>query len=150
MIKFIAKCIIVLLAFQSAMDYLRRQEIIEGSIKINFAVIQQKLFAAIPAKKIATGMLQFAEAKIEDGVILEVQVKESASLIKSSIEGESVFKIVYHRVREGESLRELAQQYAIHWRVIQRMNQLLDGQPIYVGQVLKIPMRKRNLDWSSI
>jgi len=132
------------------MDYLRNQGVIDGSIKINFAVIQQKLFAAVSAKKIATCMLQIAEGKIEDWMISEVQVEESASLIKSSIEGESAFKIVYHRVREGESLRALAQRYAIHWRVIQRMNQLLDGQPLYAGQVLKIPIRKQNLDWCSI
>ena len=64
MIKFAVKCIIVLLALQSAMNYLRKEEIIEGSIRINYPVIQQKVLAAIPTKKIAAGIVKFTTESV--------------------------------------------------------------------------------------
>ena len=150
MIKFIVKTIIVLLALQSAMDYLRKEEIIEGSIEINYPVIQQKLLAAVPTKKIATGMLHFAAHTVQNAIATELRAGENASFVSARTEDAPAFKIVYHIVTEGESLGGLAQRYNVHWRVIQKVNRMSDDEPMYVGQVLKIPSRTRNVDHYAI
>ncbi|MCU0642657.1 MAG: LysM peptidoglycan-binding domain-containing protein [bacterium] len=150
MIKFIVKTVIVLLALQSAMNYLRKEEIIEGSIEINYPVVQQKLVGTIPAKKIAAGILHFTAQTIQGAITTELRAEERSSVNPVYHEEVPAYKIVYHVVNEGESLNILSQKYNIHWRVIQKVNRMDDAQPLYIGQVLKIPTRNKNLDHYSI
>ena len=150
MIKFIVKTVIVLLALQSAMNYLRKEEIIEGSIEINYPVIQQKLVGNISTKKIATGVFHFAAQTIQGAIATELRAEECSVTKSSCSGGVPSYKIVYHIVKAGESLNVLSQKYNIHWRVIQKANRISDEQPIYVGQVLKIPTRNKNIDHYSI
>lgn len=150
MIKFIVKTVIVLLALQSAMDYLRKEEIIKGSIEINYPVVQEKLIGSIPAKKIAAGILHFTAQTIQGAITTELRAGERSSFRTVDHEEVPAYKIVFHTVNEGESLNLLAQKYNIHWRVIQKVNRLEDHQPLYVGQALKIPTRSKTLDKYSI
>jgi len=150
MIKFTIKCIIVLLALQSAVDFLRKEEIIEGSIEINYPVIRQKLRTAVPTKKIATGILQFTAHTIQNAITTELRAEERSPSENYNHEEVPAFKIVHHIVNEGESLSVLSQKYNIHWRVIQKVNRISDEQPMYVGQALKIPTRNNNLEHYSI
>ena len=144
MIKFFIKCAIVLLALQSAMDFLRKEDIIEGSIKVNYQAVQQKVVAAIPAEEIAAGILKFATNKIK-----EVVTKDDATPFRISFdqkkEKKSRFKIVSHVVGNGETLGNLSRRYGIHWRVIQRVNHLDTGQKLFIGQKLKIPSKMHQL-----
>jgi len=78
MIKFVVKCIIVLLVIQSAMKYLRKEEIIEGSIKINYPNMQRKLLALIPTEKIANGIFEFTEDRIQGAIAGEKQTDKWA------------------------------------------------------------------------
>ena len=103
MIKFIVKCIVVLLALQSAMDYLHQQEIIEGSIKINYQTIQQKMVAAIPTRKIANEIVKFATEGIKDVIANDHAPHHHVSYDQSG-ERNSRFKIVNHVVDNGETL----------------------------------------------
>ncbi|MDZ7333392.1 MAG: LysM peptidoglycan-binding domain-containing protein [candidate division KSB1 bacterium] len=150
MIKFIIKAVIVLLALQSAMDYLREQGIIEGSIEINYSVIKQKLLAAVPTKQIATGMVHFAAPAVQNAIVTDLRAEENASFISARNVDRPTFKIIYHIVTEGESLGELAQRYNVHWRVIQKANRMSEDEPLQVGQVLKIPIRNKKYDHYSI
>ncbi len=150
MIKFIVKTVIVLLALQSAMDYLRKEEIIEGSIEINYPVIQQKLVGSISTKKIATGILHFAAQTIQGAIATELRAEECSVAKSVCSEEVPAYKVVYHIVKAGDSLSLLSQKYNIHWRVIQKANRISDEQPLYVGQVLKIPSRASNLDHYAI
>lgn len=144
MIKFTVKCIIVLLAVQSAIDFLRKKEIIEGSIKINYQTMQQKLLAVIPTEKIATGIFDFATKRIRDAVTNndEPNYRVCRDQLREEKPG---FKIVNHVVNEGETLAELSQRYGVHWRVIQRVNHLSDGHKLPVGQRLRIPSKIHQL-----
>jgi nucleoid-associated protein YgaU len=144
MLKFIAKCIIVLLALQSAMNFLRKEEIIEGSIKIKYTVIQQKVLAAIPTKKIAAGILEFAVERIHDAVTNDDEPNYRVYHVQQG-EEKPGFKIVNHVVDEGETLEELSQRYGVHWRVIQRVNHLIDGNKLFTGQRLRIPSKMHKL-----
>ena len=144
MIKLIIKCIIVLLALQSAMDYLRKEEIIEGAIKINYQTVQQKVFAVIPTEKIATGIVKFAADKIQD-VIANDDVPNYRVCRDHHREENPRFKIVNHVVDNGETLDVLSQRYGVHWRVIQRVNHLDTGHKLFVGQNLRIPSKMHKL-----
>lgn len=146
MIKFIVKTVIVLLALQSAMDYLRQEEIIEGSIRVNYPVIRQKLIAALPPKKIAAGLVQRAAGTVKKTAAAPVYAAENGWSEAERADALPSFRIVYHVVTAGESLADLAQRYQIHWRVIQKANHISAGEPLYVGQVLKIPSRIKNMD----
>ncbi len=146
MIKFIVKTVIVLLALQSAMDYLRQEEIIEGSIRINYPMFKQKLIAAVPTRKIVSGMAQVVARTVQHAASVEFGRGENLTSKTSAFEKQPAYKIVYHVVAEGESLAELAQRYQVHWRVIQKANQMADDEPLFVGQVLKIPSRIKKLD----
>ncbi|HEX9975585.1 MAG TPA: LysM domain-containing protein, partial [bacterium] len=130
--------------------YLRKEEMIEGSIEINYPVIQQKLLAAVPTKKIANSILQFTAHTIQSAIATELHAEECSTSESYCSEEVPAYKIVYHIVNEGESLSVLSQKYNIHWRVIQKVNRISDEQPMYVGQALKIPTRNNNLEHYSI
>jgi len=144
MIKFIIKGIIVLLAMQSAMDYLRKEQIIEGSIEINYQTMQQKLKAAFPTKKISIRILEFAAARSRNA-ITNNDAPNYRVCRDQQREEQPGFKIVNHVVDEGETLVELSQRYGVHWRVIQRVNHLGDEHKLLVGQRLRIPSKMHQL-----
>ncbi|MDZ7331878.1 MAG: LysM peptidoglycan-binding domain-containing protein [candidate division KSB1 bacterium] len=146
MIKFMIKSVIVLLAMQSAMNYLRNEQIIEGSIRINYSVIQQKLISAVPVRKIASGMVQAVAQTRLQRVSPEPYAAEYPVAEVREIKDVPAFKIVHHVVAEGESLAVLAQIYGVHWRVIQKINRIGDDEPLFVGQVLRIPTRTQGLE----
>lgn len=150
MIKFIVKAVIVLLALQAAIDYLRKEEIIKGSIEINYSAIQQKLFGENPATKMTKALVQFSSRSIQNAIAKKSNVAEHSTLNRHHQETVPAYKIVYHVVNEGESLNILSQKYNVHWRVIQKINGIEDHQPLYIGQPLKIPTRSKNLDQYSI
>lgn len=144
MIKFIVKCVIVLLATQSAMDYLRQEEIIEGSIKINYQTVQQKLLAVIPTEKIKTGIIEFAANKVHDSLNKDNQ--GDFQVCRDQYREEIPrFKIVNHVVDDGETLDELSQRYGVHWRVIQKVNHLSNEHKLFIGQKLRIPSKMHKL-----
>ena len=144
MIKFAVKCIIVLLALQSAMNYLRKEEIIEGSIRINYPVIQQKVLAAIPTKKIAAGIVKFTTERIQDAIANDEEPNYRVCHDQQREEN-SHFKIINHIVDKDETLEQLSQRYGVHWRVIQRVNHLSDKHKLLVGQRLRIPSKMHQL-----
>ncbi len=126
------------------MDYLRKEEIIEGSIKINYQTIQQKVFSVIPTKKIANGMFKVATEGIKDVVANDDAPHHHFSYDQQG-EQTSGFKIVNHVVDKGETLNELSQRYGVHWRVIQRVNHLIDGNKLFIGQRLRIQSKMHKL-----
>ncbi len=149
MIKFIIKCIIVLLAIQSAMDYLRKEEIIEGSIKINYPTVQRKLLVFIPTEKIAGSIFDFVSNKVHDTIDKQNQNNDASNSEQHHRDFPS-YRIVFHVVKDGETLSELSQEYGVHWRVIQKINHINDEQRLSVGQMLKIPSKVKNLPYFSI
>ncbi len=144
MIKFIVKCVIVLLALQSAMDYFRKEAIISGSIEINYPVIQQKLVAAISIRHIAAGLVEFTMNKIQGAANHEIQ-RNFQVCRDQFVEKAPRFKIIEHVVEHGETLNELSQRYGVHLLVIQRVNHLHTDYKIFVGQKLKIPSKTHEL-----
>lgn len=135
---------IVLLALQSAMDYLRNEEIIEGSIKINYQTVQQKVLAVIPTKKIAAEIVKFASERIQDTITTNDELKYR-SCYEQRMKETPRFKIVNHVVVKGETLEQLSQRYGINWRVIQRVNHMNEGDKLMVGQRLRIPSKIHQL-----
>lgn len=150
MMKSIIKTVIVLLALQSAMGYLRNEQIIEGSIRINYSVIQQKLIGAVPVRKITSGMVQAIAQTALQSVSPKLHAAEYCLAEGRDTKDVAAFKIVHHVVAEGESLAALAQIYGVHWRVIQKVNRIGDDEPLFVGQILRIPTRTERLERSII
>ena len=64
MFKFLVKVVIVVLALQSGMNFLRKEDIIVGEIKINYPVLKEKLLKLVPTKKITDKLLDVVNTKI--------------------------------------------------------------------------------------
>lgn len=140
MIKLSIKCLVVFMAFQSVLNYLQKEEIVKGSIEINYPVIKQKIFSLMPTAKISHSIVQFASTKVADAKFIREQPREKF-FAEPLTEESPLYKIVTHIVADGETLIELGERYGVHWRVIQKVNHIPDEQMMYVGQILKIPSK---------
>lgn len=140
MIKLSIKCLVVLMALQSVLNYLRKEEIVKGSIEINYPVIKRKMFSLMPADKISHSIVQFVPTKVADAKFIRERLREKF-FAEPLLEESPVYKMVTHIVADGETLIELGERYGVHWRVIQKVNHIPDEQMMYVGQMLKIPSK---------
>ncbi len=147
MFKFLVKVGIVVLALQSGMSFLKKQEILIGDIRINYPVLKEKILSLIPTEKITEKISDVVNSKIS-----EVFSDETASSDKvpsdAAGEGFSDYnntRIFVHVVTDGETLNGLSERYGIPLQVIKKINNISDENDLTVGQQIKIPARSQNL-----
>ena len=147
MVKFLVKVVIVVLALQTAMNYLRKEEIIVGEIKINYPVVKEKLLKLIPKEKISEKLLDIVNTKIEKRVSSENKpdYKLYSGEKSGNYQKNSFNAIVVHVVTQGETLSELSEIYGVNCKVLKKVNNLSDTMKLEVGQKIKIPTISKNL-----
>ncbi len=77
--------------------------------------------------------------KIGQRICIPVKKKKK---VKKKPGGKYYTTYIYHKVRRGDTLSEIAQKYRVSVKSIKRANRLKSNR-IYVGQVLKIPVKKK-------
>ncbi len=147
MFKFLVKVVVVVLAIQSAMGYLRKEEIISGEIHINYPVLKEKLLKIIPTEKIAEGLQDFVTTKVKESLAskLDEMSRSTSQQINQQSMGFSSPRIIVHVISEGETLSDLSQIYGVPWQVIKKINHIRDERNLEVGQQLRIPFRLKNV-----
>ncbi len=139
MFKFLVKVVIVVLALQSGMSYLKKQDILIGEIKINYPVLKEKILKLIPTEKITEKLKDVVNSKISEAFAVKTETKDEASF--EAVNDYRNPRIVVHVVAQGETLAELSQRYGIPWQVIKKINDIHNENELVVGQQLRIPAR---------
>lgn len=147
MFKFLVKVVIVVLALQSGMSYLKKNQILVGSIKINYPVLKEKLIKLIPTEKLAAKLPDVVNTKINQAIQTNSGQKhdDTSQTEPGSFNEYQKFRLVIHVVAQGETLSDLSQVYGISSQVIQKINNLQNDDKLTVGQEVKIPIRSRDL-----
>lgn len=144
MIKFLFKLFVVWLALQSALGYLREEEIIHGSIEINYPVLQRKVLEIIPTEQISEALIHLVTKKLKDAL----DAGEDGGFLNHR-EGDkspsTSFREIVHVVDRGDTLTELSERYGVSWKVIKKINQIENKNRLRVGQRLRIPSRVTHL-----
>ncbi len=144
MIKFLFKLFVVWLALQSALGYLREEEIIHGSIEINYPVLQRKVLEVIPTEQISEAIIHLVTKKLRDALDAD---EERSFLIhrKKDKKSSTVFREIVHVVDCGDTLTDLSDRYGVSWKVIKKINHIENKDRLQVGQRLRIPSRVTHL-----
>jgi len=147
MFKFLVKVVIVVLALQSGMSYLKKEDIIVGEIKINYPVLKEKLLKLIPTNKIADKLLDVVNTKISQAFTTDKETENDivSDNAMETLEKNKKTRTVVHVVAQGETLGELSHIYGIPSPVIIKINNIQDDKKLSVGQRLRIPARSKNL-----
>ena len=147
MFKFLVKVVIVVLALQSGMGYLKKEDIIVGEIRINYPVLKEKLLKLVPTKKIADKLLDVVNTKISQAFATKKETKTSAASENTiePVNKNTVSRTFVHVVTRGETLVELSDIYGIPSPVIKKINNIQEKQKLLVGQRIRIPSRSKNL-----
>jgi len=143
MFKFLVKVVIVVLALQSGVGYLQKQDVLIGDMKINYPVLKEKILKLIPTKKITEKLKDVVNSKISEAFAGESETKDD--VFSESVKDYGKPRIVVHVVAQGETLAALSQKYGIPWQVIKKINDIHNENELVVGQQLRIPARVRNL-----
>jgi len=143
MFKFVFKLFVGWLALQSALGYLRREEIIYGSIEINYKALQRKVFEVIPTEEISKAIINAATSKMNDS--FKSHPENSIDSGDDIERRNSYFKEIVHVVHRGETLYDLSERYGVSWKVIKKINRLENMNQLWVGQKLRIPTRLASL-----
>lgn len=144
MIKFMFKLLVIWLALQSALGYLREQEIIYGSIEINYPVLQKKALEIIPTEEISEALIHLITKKLKESLTPETE-QQNRFYRTNEVTNRKSFKEIVHVVHQGDTLTELSEQYGISWKVIKKINRIENKDQLLVGQRLRIPSRLNNL-----
>ncbi|HDQ00200.1 MAG TPA: LysM domain-containing protein [bacterium] len=147
MFKFLVKVVVVVLAIQAGMGYLKKQEIISGNIKINYPVLKEKILKLIPTEKIAEKVQNAVTSQIKQAVSSKIDdwQRDSIGSSQPDFVASPQQKMLVHVVIEGETLGELSEAYDVPADVIKKINKIKDERDLTVGKQLKIPARGRNV-----
>ncbi|MDW7679324.1 MAG: LysM domain-containing protein [bacterium] len=147
MFKFLVKVVVVVLAIQAGMGYLKKQEIISGNIKINYPVLKEKILKLIPTEKIAEKVQNAVTSQIKQAVSSKIDdwQRDSFGGSQPDFVASPQQKMLVHVVIEGETLGELSEAYDVPADVIKKINKIKDERDLAVGKQLKIPARGRNV-----
>jgi len=147
MFKFVVKTVVVVLAIQAALGYLRKEGIVSGEIKINYSAVKEKLFEAIPKEKIAEEIKGLIFQKVKEGVNSQFDQfgREFSQKINDAKNDESEQKMLIHVISDGETLRELSEKYGVPDKVIKRINKIRGDRDLTAGKQLLIPFVARNV-----
>ncbi|MEE4310801.1 MAG: LysM peptidoglycan-binding domain-containing protein [candidate division KSB1 bacterium] len=152
MIKFIMKGVIFVLGIQSLMGNLQKQNIIEGEIRINYDVLQQKIVSIAQSEEVSALFRKLGEAnaaeyepsmdrpdeyRYERRDAYQPQERRNYN---NRLRNESI-KLCRHTVRSGDTLSDLAQEYGVSWKVIKKANRIADEHRLRIGENLVIPTR---------
>ena len=109
MIRLLIKCIIIVLAIQSTIDYLRKHGIIASSINLNYQVLNAKFLELIPAKKLQGIFLQHNTSKNKYfKYVIDDSRKNNVDGFQDK--GKKSYRLLWYVVREGETLDKLSQK----------------------------------------
>ena len=147
MFKFLVKVVVVVLAIQAALGYLRKEGLVSGEIKINYSVLKKKIIKAIPKEKIAEEAKSLIYQKIKNGVDSQFDQigSEFSQKILKDEDDDSQRNMLIHIVSDGETLRELSEKYGVPDKVIKKINNLRSDRDLKVGKELLIPFVNRNV-----
>ncbi|MBC8180038.1 LysM peptidoglycan-binding domain-containing protein [candidate division KSB1 bacterium] len=147
MFKFLVKVVIVVLAIQSGMSFLKKEEILVGEIRINYPVLKEKLLKIVPTNKITDKLLDVVNTKVSQALTTEKETKISIASenVIETFEQNKGSRTVVHVVAQGETLSELSSIYGISSLVIKKINNIQDEKQLSVGQRIRIPDRSKNL-----
>jgi len=147
MFKFVVKVVVVVLAIQAALGYLRKEGIVTGEIKINYTAVKEKLFEVIPKEKIAEEVKGLIFQKVKESIDSQFDQigSEFSQKINGDNEDESDQKMLIHVISDGETLRELSEKYGVSDKVIKKINKIHDDRDLTVGRELLIPFVSQNV-----
>lgn len=147
MFKFLVKVVVVVIALQTSMGYLRKEGIITGEIKINYPVVKEKIMKIIPTDKIAQTLQDYVTQKIKESLASKLddwqQDLNTSSMVATGETRRT--KVLVHVISDGETLSEISHIYDVPWQVIMKVNQLADDNNLTIGQQIKIPSRIKNI-----
>ena len=144
MIKFLFKLLVVWLALQSALGYLRKEEIIYGSIEINYPALQKKVLEIIPTEQISEAIIHIVTKKLKE-TLAPGEEQKSRFYRTDDVAARQNFREVVHVVHRGDTLSDLSEKYGVSWKVIKKINRIVNKDQLLVGQKLRIPSRLNNL-----
>ena len=136
MIKLAIKGIIFLMGIQSFFGRLQNEGIIEGSIKINYSILQEKVISIITSEEFKGLMNKIEETGKNDYSQPEEADTKEYNYDNIKRRSKRCFK---HIVRRGETLSNLAEHYGVSWKVIKKVNRISDERRLQIGQNLMIP-----------
>ena len=147
MFKFLVKVVVVVLAIQSGLGYLRKEGLISGEIKVNYHAVKEKILKIIPTDKIADKLQDVVTSKIKEVLSSKVDnwQTELSQNVSQGTMGERQSRVIVHIVSEGETLADLSQMYNVPWQVIKKINQIGDGRELTTGRQIRIPSIPRNI-----
>jgi len=147
MFKFLVKVVIVVLALQSGMSYLKKEEILVGEIRVNYPVLKEKLLKLVPTDKITDKLLDVVNTKISQAITTDKEtiINNVSEGVNGSFEKNRETRTVVHVVTQGETLSELSEFYGISSQVIKKINNIQGEGKLSVGQRIRIPERAKNL-----
>ena len=149
MFKFLVKVVIVVLALQSGMGYLKKEEILVGDMKINYPVLKEKLMKLVPTEEISEKLKDIVTAKISEALASEKRTSNEVYTKKITRnynrKTTRSTRVLVHVITHGETLNELSSLYGVPWQVIKKINNIANEKQLTVGQQLRIPSRIRNL-----
>ncbi len=147
MFKFLVKVVVVVLAIQAALGYLRKEGLVSGEIKINYSALTEKIIEVIPKEKIAEEVKSLIYQKIKQGVDSQFDRigTEFSQKILEDQEDESQRNLLIHIVSDGETLKELSEKYGVPDKVIKKINNIRSDRDLKVGKELLIPFVPRNV-----
>ena len=142
MFKFLVKVVMVVLALQSGVSYLQKEDILVGEIRVNYPVLKEKIMKLIPTEKITEKIKEVVNSKISEAFAANTETKEIN--FSEPVNDYVKPRLVVHVVSNGETLSELSQIYGIPWQVIKKINDISNEDDLNVGQQIRIPARIRN------
>ncbi|NOZ60488.1 MAG: LysM peptidoglycan-binding domain-containing protein [Calditrichaeota bacterium] len=147
MFKFVVKVVVVVLAIQAALGYLKKEGIISGEIKINYTAVKEKIFEAIPKEKIAKEVKGLIYQKVKEGIDSRVDQlgTEFSQKLNDVQKDDSEQKMLIHVISDGETLRELSEKYGVSDKVIKKINKIHGDRDLTVGRELLIPFVARSV-----
>ena len=148
MFKFLVKVVIVVLALQSGVSYLQKQEILVGEIRVNYPVLKAKLMELIPTEQITEKIKDVVNSKINDPFSATNNNRDD--VYSDPVIDYQKPRIVVHVVSRGETLSTLSHAYGIPWQVMKKTNDLSNENDLGVGQQSRIPTTNRNFTYSHI
>lgn len=133
-----------------AKDGITDLELVNHRVKRNETLSDIALWYGVGVKRLARINRIRNVNRLSVGQIIKIPINITNGYIPSMFEtggkprgGVVIYKNrkyqqVFHIVRRGETLWEIARYYNINWRALRRWNGLIGGQHIYPGDVLQI------------
>lgn len=147
MFKFLVKVVVVVLALQAALGYLKKEGLISGEIHINYSAVKAKLLELVPEEKIANEVKGLIFKKVIDELDSKIPgtVSEFSQQISNEKQDYEERKLLIHVISPGETLKELSRKYGVSDKVIKKINKINGDGDLVEGKEILIPFIPKNV-----